>query len=306
VTESHRRHYWRNMAIALGLALLAGSGAVVVFIGVTAAHLTAAAFDPPVIPLNRTPRDAGITDYREVTFTSEDGITLRGWYISSRNGAAVILAHGFGGNRLDLLPEAALLAGHGYGVLLFDFRGHGASDEAQITVGYHEQRDLTAAIDLVSAQPDVDPQRIGAIGFSMGGATLAHVAAWDTRLKAVVIESAFDSQDHVIRDKAGVLGPLTEIPALWAIQRKGIDIGAVRPVDDVCRISPRLVLLIYGDQDRTIPPGAQRAMFAAACGSEETWLVADAGHQNFMEVAPDAYSVRLLDFFARGLSDRQP
>jgi len=75
------------------------------FIGVTTAHLTAAAFDPPVIPLDRTPHDAGITDYRDVTFISEDGITLGGWYIPSRNGAAVILAHGFGGNRLDLLPK---------------------------------------------------------------------------------------------------------------------------------------------------------------------------------------------------------
>jgi dipeptidyl aminopeptidase/acylaminoacyl peptidase len=302
VTQPFRRHYWRNVAIALALALLAGGGTVVAFIGVTTAHLAAAAFDPPSIPPDHTPRDAGITDYRDVTFASEDGITLRGWYIPSSNGSAVILAHGFGGNRLDLLPEVALLAGHGYGVLLFDFRGHGASGKAQITVGYHEQRDLTAAIDLVSAQPDVDPQRIGAIGFSMGGATLALVAARDTRLKAAVIESAFDSLDHVVRDKVGVLGPLTEIPALWAIQRKGIDTGAVRPVDDVCRISPRPVLLIYGDRDHTIPPGAQRAMFAAACGSEETWLVAGAGHQNFMEVAPDAYSARLLDFFAHGLS----
>ena len=118
----------------------------------------------------------------------------------------------------------------------------------------------------------------------------------------MVIESAFDSLDHVIRGKAGVLGPFTEIPARWAIQRKGIDINAMRPVDDVCRISPRPVLLIYGDQDRTIPSGAQRAMFAAACGSEETWLVAGAGHQDFTEVVPDAYSFRLLDFFARGLS----
>jgi pimeloyl-ACP methyl ester carboxylesterase len=302
VTRSRHRHYWRNVALALGLALLAGGGAIVVFIAVTTAHLTATAFDPPVISLDRTPRDVGITDYRDVAFTSEDGVTLRGWYIPSSNGAAVILAHGFGGNRLDLLPEAALLAGHGYGVLLFDFRGHGESDKAQITVGFHEQCDLIAAIDLVSTQPDVDPQRIGAIGFSMGGAALAQVAAQDQRLRAVVIESTFDSLDHVIQDKAGVLGPLSEIPARWAVRRKGIDIGAVRPADDVCQISPRPVLLIYGDRDRTIPPGAQRAMFAARCGSVEAWLVPGAGHQNFMEVAPDTYSVRLLDFFARGLS----
>lgn len=291
-------HYWRNLAITLGLALVSGGCIIAGFIAFSTARLSAKVLEPPRIAVDRTP---GIPRYRDMTFTASDGVTLRGWYVPSRSGAAILLAHGYGGNRLELLPEAELLAGQGYGVLLFDFRGHGASENALVTVGFHEQRDLTAALDFVESQPDVDPGRIGAVGFSMGAATLVEVAAQDTRLRAVVIEAAFDTLDHVIRDKAGLFGPLSKLPAQWSITHEGVNIDAVRPVDALCNISPRPVLLIYGDQDDTIPPGAQRAMFAAACPPADTWLIPGAKHENFLAFAGDVYAARLSEFFAQEL-----
>src|SRR5512136_1761328 len=70
-----------------------------------------------------TPRDRGLA-YEDVTLTTADGLSLKGWYLPSRtdahNRAAVILLHGYGGNRLEVLERAALLAQHGYGVLMYD------------------------------------------------------------------------------------------------------------------------------------------------------------------------------------------
>ena len=79
----------------------------------------------------------------------------------------------------------------------------------------------------------------------------------------------------------------------------GIDIDGVRPIDDLCAIGPRPLLLIYGDRDADVPPGTPQAMFDAVCEGADLWIVDGAGHQNITEVAPDAYADRLLSFFEK-------
>ena len=59
--------------------------------------------------------------HEDVSFTTADGLELEGWYIPSRNGAAVISFPGRDGSQ----KQARMLARHGYGVLLFDRRGEG-------------------------------------------------------------------------------------------------------------------------------------------------------------------------------------
>jgi uncharacterized protein len=81
-----------------------------------------------------------------VELVTSDGLRLSGWTIPSRNGAAVILQHGYGGNSGQMLPVALMLTRHGYGVLLFDFRGHGASEGDFVSFGLNEVRDTEAAI----------------------------------------------------------------------------------------------------------------------------------------------------------------
>jgi hypothetical protein len=62
--------------------------------------------DPARLPLSgQTPRDAG-SDYEDVSFPTEDGLTLRGWYLPSSNGAAVMVPHGFGNNRETVFSVA--------------------------------------------------------------------------------------------------------------------------------------------------------------------------------------------------------
>ena len=72
----------------------------------------AASFAPRPALGGQTPADLGLA-YRDVTFPSSDGVTLAGWYIPSRNGAAVVLLHGAGSTRSGVLDQAAVLAGRG-------------------------------------------------------------------------------------------------------------------------------------------------------------------------------------------------
>ena len=65
-----------------------------------------------------------------------------------------------------------MLARHGYGVLIFDRRGEGESDGDPNPYAWNDgERDLLAAIDFLKRRPDVEPDRIGGIGLSVGGET---------------------------------------------------------------------------------------------------------------------------------------
>jgi fermentation-respiration switch protein FrsA (DUF1100 family) len=76
-----------------------------------------------------------------------------------------------------------------------------------------------------------------------------------------------------------------------------VDVDHVRPIDNLCAISPRPVLLIYGELDTDVPPGTAQAMFDAACDPVALWVVQGATHQNYATIVPGEYAARLLSFF---------
>lgn len=128
--------------------------------------------------------------FASVTFTSSDGLSLSGWYAPSANGAAVLLVSSARGDRSATVDHAALLADHGYGVLLYDARGTGRSEGTPNGYGWGWEGDVTGALDYLEARRDVDPSRIGGLGLSTGADVLIEAAARDRRLSAVVADGA--------------------------------------------------------------------------------------------------------------------
>ena len=124
--------------------------------------------------------------YEDVKFTTSDGLELEGWYVPSRNGAAVMAIPGRGSSQ----KQARMLARHGYGVLLFDRRGEGKSEGDPNSWGWGASKDIKAAIDFLQRRPDVDSRRIGGIGLSVGGEILLETASETDELAAVVAEGA--------------------------------------------------------------------------------------------------------------------
>ena len=96
----------------------------------------------------RTPADFGIT-YRDVRIAMPDGVRLSAWWVPSQNGAAVLILPGAGSTRDDVLDHAALLARQGYGTLLLDWRGHGASDGRLNEFGWGTDKDVRTAVSWV-------------------------------------------------------------------------------------------------------------------------------------------------------------
>ena len=128
------------------------------------------------------------------------GAAVRGGGVHhERRTAAQGLVHPVAQRRRgDLVPRtgsprssaAKLLARHGYGVLLFDRRGEGESEGDPNLFGWQGERDIHAAVAFLQGRPDVDPERIGGIGLSVGGEMMIEAAAESTALKAIVSEGA--------------------------------------------------------------------------------------------------------------------
>ncbi len=257
---------------------------------------------PGRVPLTRAPDSVGITDTQSVSFLSSDGLTLRGWYAPTKNGAAVITVHGHGGNREGMLDDAALLTARGYGVLLFDLRNSGESDGAVTTLGLLEVNDVRGAMEFVQAQEGVDANRIGLLGHSMGGATAIMAAAQIPQARAVVAESTYASlEDNITNGVRQVAGlppfPFAPLVIFFGQQEAGLDMTAVRPVDDIASISPRPILIVHGELDETIPVANAHKLYEAAGEPKELYVIPNAGHTGLVQAGAEEYARRVAGFF---------
>jgi dipeptidyl aminopeptidase/acylaminoacyl peptidase len=294
--------YWRN----LGCFLLVVSVLAAVGLAVGVSWWQAYGFLHPRRHLaGETPAEWGL-DYREVAFTTADGLTLRGWYLPSQNGAAVLVGHGIGGARS--LGPAQVLNRHGYGVLTFDWRAHGESDGDLCTFGYHEVRDVAAALAWLQAQPDVDPERIGMLGESMGAVAAIRAAAQLPQIKAVVAESPYADLEEAIRNVWHGTGlpsfPFVPLQIALGELQSGLDMVDLQPLQDVAAISPRPLLIMAGGQDPITGAEAGTRLYAAAREPKDLWYEPELGHQSFLSIYPEEYERRVVGFFDGAILDR--
>lgn len=249
----------------------------------------------------RTPADLGL-EYRDVTFPASDGVVLSGWYVPTRTGAAVVLSHGAGGTRTSVLDQAAVLARRGYGVLLYDARGHGLSAGRAMELGWYGDQDVSGAIGLLTRTPGVDGARVAVMGLSMGGEQALGAAAHDRRAACVVAEGATGRTGDDLEwlsDAYGWRGAFTEAWRGWLTYRlTDLLSPAETPVslrDAVALTAPRPVLLLTAG---TVPDERRAAAWirSAAPGSVSTWEVPDAGHTGGLATAPRAWTRHVVGF----------
>ena len=234
--------------------------------------------------------------YENVSFTTNDGLMLKGWYVRSRNRAAVIAAPGRAGSQ----KQARMLARHGYGVLLFDRRGEGDSDGDPNAFGWDADKDMRAAIAFLQHRPDVDPDKIGGIGLSVGGETLLQTAAGSNGLKAVVADGAGSRSIREDLARPGT-GKWAEIPTSLVITLGTALFSNHMPPpnlkDLVPRIAPRPLFFIYGEHDQSNVVDLAPAYYAAAGQPKAIWEVAGASHTGGIDTHPREYERRVIAFF---------
>lgn len=243
---------------------------------------------------------------------SSDGIRLAGWYIPSASGSGptgptVVLAHGHGSNKSNMLGYAEVLHAD-YNVVAFDFRNHGQSGGSQTTLGVLEQNDLRAVIDWVVETKA--PEQIAVLGASMGGATALNEAIADDRVDALILESTHATLANALQARLDRARYPLSLPGAWSILlgsliRTGQDVSAVDPVQRVQVYRSRPLLILVGGQDDAIGRTDGQDLQAAARegGTEaELQVCATANHGQLLDVCPDEIRDWMLGFLARSLA----
>ena len=237
------------------------------------------------------------TAYEDVSFTTSDGLVLKGWYIPSKNRAAVIA---FPGRKGPQRP-ARMLARHGYGVLLFDRRGEGESEGDPNILGWKGERDIRAAVAFLQSRPDVDPDRIGAIGLSVGGEMLIE-AAQSRMASPQSCPKARASVPSARRWRFRGRGRCSRRPSPTRIVTPGDalfsnDLPPASLEDLSGKIAPTPVFFIYAVPGQGGEAELTETFYEAAREPKEIWLVPGAEHTGGIEAQPEEYERRVVGFF---------
>lgn len=285
--------YWLKL---LGFGLLGGILFTVIlieimFIADAAKPIRSSAGAPPAAVDGR--------EYQPVSLYNEtDDLHLAGWYLPSSNGAAVILLHGYGSNRLEMLSRANVLAEHGYGVLLYDLRAHGESEGDKRAFGWEDVGDVGAALDFLSGREDVNPDKIGILGFSIGGQIALRAAAEYENIAAVIA----DDPGYVTIDDAPPASSSSEKFAYFVtwVDGRGLSLWTGIPIpagvpEILPAISPRPIFFIdtgEGGGRKYI-----RALYELAGEPKTLWEIPETYHGGQFNARPEEYAAKMLEFF---------
>ncbi len=228
--------------------------------------------------------------YEPLIVKNSMGMKYPGWFIT---GAArrpiVIVLTGSGGNKFGSICRvvARTLHDQGYGVFLFDTRGQGESPGIK-TFGIGEANDLVVAVDALSRR--YPGRKIGAVGFSLGAATILRAAGMDERLQAVAAYASYSEIDNaLIRNElavqlqgiskrqgspslAGATPAIAEAIVSPLLTRLSLKIwsGTILPLPDplesVARMKGRSLLLMHNGGDPEIPLRHLERLKGAAAG----------------------------------------
>ena len=248
---------------------------------------------PEPIPLDDLPPP------EEVWLPTEDGIAIRIWYYPSKNGAAILAFGGITGSLGHSLPPTESLIQAGFGVVQVDSRAC-AHPSAPVTLGANELYDAEAALTFLLARPEVNANQIGAMGFSMGGATAIRLAARHAEIQATLRDGGFAQQADLFTPSEGAspfqAGFRYLLGAIFRL-RTSIDPQEVDLLAEIPRLSPRPVYLIYGELEAQ--PGL--VQFQTAREPKTLWIVPGGAHGRNHLVAPDEYTQRVVCFFSQAL-----
>jgi pimeloyl-ACP methyl ester carboxylesterase len=217
--------------------------------------------------------------HEDISFTADDGVTLKGWLFRTtapRRGLLVYL-HGISGNRSGGIGMAERFVPEGWDVLAYDARAHGDSGGTFCSYGVLEKRDLSRALDAVKAD------RVVLFGSSLGASVALQAAAVDPRVRGVIAQSPFSELRRVARERVRWVASdaqvaeairLAEAEAHFSVD----DASALKAARDI----HVPVLLIHGGSDSKTSADHSRAIFAALSEPKRLVIVEGAGHDDVL------------------------
>ena len=239
---------------------------------------------------------------QSVTFHSRDNLRLSGWFAPCENSVmAVVLLHGNGTSRRQVVARVQLFHDAGYAVLLYDARGHGLSEGDKVSAGWFETEDLMGALDFLNTK---GLKEFGCLGISQGGATILLAAEkLPESVRWAIVESSYpnirDALDRRFRSSVHLPGWFAgSLLIPFAELRLGLSIDKISPIDHIAFLRCP-VFVLGGSNDPHTLPESTRAIFGKAREPKELWIVEGAAHVDLCGFTQQEYNKRILAFIQR-------
>jgi len=239
-----------------------------------------------------SPADAGLPHAETVAITTDDGLTLGGWFVPASepaSGTTVVVFNGNGGNRASRAPLATQLARQGIASLLFDYRGYGGNPGTPSEKGLAS--DARAVLRYVASRRDVDGDRIVYFGESLGSGVAVGLAI-ERPPFAMILRSPFTSLVDVGRLHYPFL------PVALVLRDRFPSLVRI-----VTLKSPLLV--IATDNDDVVPTALSERLYNAAASPKRLVIIEGAGH-NDEEILAGRRVIAAIVEFLNGVSEQSP
>jgi len=202
--------------------------------------------------------------------------------------AGILFMHPSGTNRYAFLKEASIFAKGGCEALLIDapyarqpvrsvfsFTAQDRDDLIQAAI------DLRRGVDLLLSRPDIDPNRIGCIGFSYGATVAAMLAGAEKRIKAYILWACSSNLTDFLQSQAKSLPDNKLYTYLGAMK-------VIDPIHHIRHVSPSSLLFQNGRHDRNAREKDVMALYKAASEPKQiVWY--DTGHSLDGKACQDRY-----------------
>jgi uncharacterized protein len=279
-------------------------GAAVVLFGLSYLGVSAFTADRLTRSTNRPagidPRRVG-SDAEPWSTRTTDGVTLRGWYLPTHDKRhLVVMVHGMWASCLQMAGLGHDLHRLGFDVLLFDLRGHGQSDPSRLYLGRRERGDLRAVLAWAKDAGFPD-DRVGWLGYSMGGSTVLMEAARNPEIRVAVVDSPYGDLPRLLNDQlskhSGLpswFNPGILLAARWIY---GVRTDDLIPIRLARWWGDRPVLLIHGEADSTVPVSQARELARNLGASCQTLTLPGVEHVEAYQTDPRSYVQLVGSFF---------
>jgi len=239
-------------------------------------------------------------EYSEVSFETEDGIDLKGWWIDKKSDKTLICLHGYTASRwyeVYMKPLLSILKDKPYNIIYLDLRAHGKSGGSRTFFGLKEHLDLKASLDWLGREHEERCEKIGLIGYSMGGVVAIKGLASDERVDCAVADSPPIDMDST---SARSLKYFVGIPSVFyhlvkPIVRLLFGIKTLEMYIFMHQID-RPLLLIAGKNDPIVDLSEVRKFYESSKNCVELWST-EGEHVRTIQIDLRSYEKKIISFF---------
>jgi pimeloyl-ACP methyl ester carboxylesterase len=267
-----------------------------------------------ILSPTHTQMDLNATDFpgrpEEFAFTVPGGVQRTGWFFPGLRGApTVVLCHGYGSSRSELLTLATSIQDRQYNVFIFDFVGHGPN-KGYTTMGFQEVRELRAALDGLAQRDDVNKNSFAIWGTNLGAYAALAVAEKDPAIHALILESVYNRPTDFLRLQVTRSGlsrlPLLQDMTTYAFDFEHREDRDTPPLSAGLAHTAGVFKLFLESPDEPVLAVSTHALYMGAPEPKQEAVLAQGNYAGMADDAKRSYENRILSFLLLNLPANPP